>query len=295
MSRRAVLAWAAALMLLTRAAGVAQDERPWAPVEDHRFGHFVSAAAISTDPFGNVYVTDAGAHTVSKFDSTGRPLRTVGGQGWGADQFDHPGGIDARLGVSIYMADTWNHRIVHFDRDLNTVATFSTRSDPDQSLTFGLPMDVTNSRSGTFAIVDGENHRIALGVSFTRIASVFGGNDAGAGRLEAPLAIAAGADDRLYVLEQNRVVEYDAFGNFHRAFGMDEVRLARGVFVDAGGVHVVMPDMVAYFDLTGAFHHAVSRAMITFAEQPGEFRDMVVLNGRTLLLTETCVVVLEKP
>jgi hypothetical protein len=260
-------------------------------VEDFRYGAFVSAAAIAGDPFGNVYVTDGGAHKVVKFDAEGKLLRSVGGQGWGLDQFDHPAGIDASLGISIYVADNWNHRIVHLDRQLSAIASFSTRNDPDQTLTFGYPLDVANGRAGSFFILDGENSRIDAGENFSRISSVFGGTDAGEGRLQAPVAMSMGFDDKLYVLESARVVVYDAFGNYHGAFGVGDIQHARGIFVDKNNVWIAMADAIACYTLDGRLQSRTQRDAMVFAEKTGEFRDLLVAGQKLLLLTAENIIV----
>ncbi|MBR9976796.1 MAG: hypothetical protein KFH87_01800, partial [Bacteroidetes bacterium] len=98
------------------------DGEAHAVVEEYRFGSFVSAEAISTDQFGNIFIADAGTSVVYKFDIQGKQLAEVGGPGWGSQQFDRPTGIDAQLGIAVYVADMGNSRISRFDRDLNFMA-----------------------------------------------------------------------------------------------------------------------------------------------------------------------------
>jgi hypothetical protein len=169
----------------------------------------VKGTRLDADVFGNLYVIDGERCTLSMLD-TGFVVRMeVGGPGWRPGEFDRPEGIWARNGLDLYVADYGNHRIQRFDRALAFVSSLSGRDEG----TFGYPMDVALSRLGELFVVDGENQRIVkLGTSVP--GGVFGGFDAGSGKLHAPSRIAIGPSDRLYVLDGARIVVYDVFGNF---------------------------------------------------------------------------------
>src|SRR5690348_10413289 len=75
------------------------------------FGNFINAEAMSIDAFGNIYVADAGAPGIYKFDAQGDSIRGVIGFGREHNQFDGPADIDASLTNSVAVADRNNHRI----------------------------------------------------------------------------------------------------------------------------------------------------------------------------------------
>jgi DNA-binding beta-propeller fold protein YncE len=192
-----VRAIAAILLMALPATGAAQTIIP------------VKGTRLDADLFGNLYVIDGERCTLSLLD-TGFVVRTeVGGPGWRPGEFDRPEGIWARNGLDLYVADYGNHRIQRFDRTLAFVSSLSGRDDAS----FGYPMDVALSRLGELFVVDGENQRIVkMGTSVPE--RVFGGFDAGVGKLHAPSRIAIGPSDRVYVLDGARVMVYDVFGNF---------------------------------------------------------------------------------
>src|SRR6185295_11606357 len=70
-----------------------------------QFGNFINAHAISADAFGNIYVADAGAPGIIKFNSNGDSIRVVIGFGKEHNQFDDPRSIDASLTNSVAIAD----------------------------------------------------------------------------------------------------------------------------------------------------------------------------------------------
>lgn len=178
---------------------------------------------LEVDIYGNMFVVETERSVVRLYSKDTVLVREIGGQGWNNDQFDHPSGIWARNGIDVFVADYGNHRIQRFDRSLNYVATFSTRSSDNPDERFGYPTDVAVSRLGDLYICDSENTRIVKVDRFSQVERVFGGFDAGKGRLENPIRIEIGPHDYIYVLDSNRILVYDTFGNFLH-------ELAPGVF-----------------------------------------------------------------
>lgn len=258
-------------------------------VEEYRFGSFLSAEAISTDQFGNVFVADAGAMVIHKFDIRGKQLAEVGGPGWGSQQFDRPTGIDARLGIAVYVADMGNNRISRFDRDLNFMATLD-GDDGSIDPGFGYPVDVAQSALEQMFILDSENNRILALRGFGHVERVFGGIDAGPGRLRDPVALATGTEERLYVLESGRVVMFDYFGNFLGYFGNDLFTDAQGLTVTPRGILVVTPDTLYLFAAEGDHLRTIPRSSLVFASDAGEFRDAIYTRIFLLILTtHSCI------
>ncbi|MDH7515410.1 MAG: NHL repeat-containing protein [Bacteroidota bacterium] len=267
----------------------AQDGAVFA--EDFRFGSFTRAVRIEADPFGCVYVSDAGAHTVVKYSPDGTMLATAGGQGWGIMQFDHPAGIDARLGITVYVADRGNNRIVRLDRSLAPIGTFSTRDDPSAGLSFGDPLDVVITKRGDLLILDGENVRIVATTGFTAAEKAFGGIEAGPLRLRKPVAMARSEDDRIFVLEPDRVLVFDVFGNPLFSFAYKVFEDARGIACRDDRIAVVTPTELFLFTTEGELLQRVARERFVFAGTTGTFEDVALTGTRLYLLTAQSVLV----
>jgi hypothetical protein len=156
---------------------------------------------------------------------------------------------------------------------------------------FGYPLDVANSKTGAFYILDGENYAVARGTNFSRIDARFGGVDAGDGRLRAPVAMSVGPNDALYVLDQDRVVVFDAFGNLTAILAEGAIAQPRGLWVDESGVWIALTDALLCLALDGRVIHKWTKENIAFARPAEEFRDVALVGGRLLLLTADCVVV----
>jgi hypothetical protein len=169
---------------------------------------------LDVDVAGNVFVVNRERGTITLLDRTLAVQAEVGGPGWEPGSFDLPGGIWARNGLDIYVADYGNHRVQRFDRTLSFVSELMTREEENAEVRFGYPADVALSRLGELYVCDTENIRIVRIDPKTGSSSSFGGIGGGRGRLSSPSAIQLGPGDNLYVLDGPRVVVFDAFGNF---------------------------------------------------------------------------------
>ena len=77
------------------------------------------AFGVAVDPLGNYYVVDQSKHRVVKFDPDGIPRKIFGRYGFGNGQLYGPQGIavgsDSKGDTRVYVADTFNSRVVIFD------------------------------------------------------------------------------------------------------------------------------------------------------------------------------------
>ena len=266
-------------------------------VEDYRFGNFTNATSIEIDVFGSVLVSDAGAHLLRKFQQDGTPAEQAGGQGWGPNQFDEPRGIDAHLGLVVYVADKGNHRIVRLDRSLNALGSFSTQDNPTSDAqsgndaSFGSPLDVVITKLENLAILDGDNARVVMTSGFATVDKTFGGMESGEGRLRQPLAMARTNDDMLHVLEAKRVVVFDSFGNFRFAYAYNIFEDAKGISFHNGRVAVVTPAGLYLFKADGTYEARWTRERFALAGATAPFADVAMTDERIFLLTATTVLV----
>ncbi|TAK66509.1 MAG: hypothetical protein EPO24_01430 [Bacteroidetes bacterium] len=178
---------------------------------------FKSATAISIDPSGNIFVLDAGTNELLKFDNQRKFIQKIGGSGWTDVSFDKPTDVISPNGLDVYVADYGNHRIQRFDKNLNFVSTLSLLDNSDPFQHFGYPRGIAVDRYGALYIIDGENTRIVK-IKGNSVERVFGGIDAGSGRLHRPSQIRINESDHLFILDDGTIVEYDIFGNFIRRY-----------------------------------------------------------------------------
>ncbi|MCB2203706.1 NHL repeat-containing protein [bacterium] len=286
---RMLLAIFTALLCAVPITAHTQSHTPAALVEEYRFGDFTDAEALSVDQFNNVYIVDGSTALVQKFDMRGSRLAEVGGPGWDDTQFDRPTGIDARLGIAVYVADYGNNRVSRFDRGLRFMASLSGEDDASDP-GFGYPLDVANSSLEQLFVLDGENNRVLALNNLRSVSRVFGGIEAGEGRLTEPVALAADENKHLYVLESHRVVVFDLFGNFLFHFGSDQFTDAQGITVTKNGILVVTPDTLHFYSARGELRRSIAKEQMVLAGACGEFRDAAYTLPFLLILTQqTCI------
>jgi len=165
---------------------------------------------------GSLYSADARAHRILHLDAQGHVLHAWGTPGQSSEgaaapagTFNEPWGLAVGPDGSVYVADTWNHRIQKFD---GTGRFLLAWGEPciNCSGPYGLfgPRDVVVSRSGLVLVSDTGNKRVVVYDQAGQYVGQAGGAGAGPGQFDEPVGLALDASDRLYVADQwNRRVQ----------------------------------------------------------------------------------------
>jgi uncharacterized protein (TIGR03663 family) len=177
-------------------------------------GQFNDPRGIAVAPDGSTtYVVDMGNARVERFDELGNYVGA-----WSAEE----GGVafektDAGLGPTgitvsadgrtIYVCDTWNHRVVVLDQTGHMVREIGsykdTQDSPDPTIDTGFffgPRDIAVTNDEIY-VVDTGNERVqvfGLDGTFKR---AFGGHGSEPGKLLEPVGIALGPGGRVYVAD----------------------------------------------------------------------------------------------
>ncbi|MEA2530486.1 MAG: hypothetical protein QOG89_2130 [Thermomicrobiales bacterium] len=190
-------------------------------------GQFNGPRGIAVAPdSGTTYVVDMGNARVERFDELGQFIGAWGGEDGGV-AFERteaglgPTGITVSAdGQTIYVCDTWNHRIVVLDHSgqmVREIGSFKdTQDSPDPTIDTGFffgPRDVAVTADEIY-VVDTGNERVqvfGLDGTFKR---AFGGSGSEPGQLVEPVGIALGPDGRVYVADSGnaRIAVFAADG-----------------------------------------------------------------------------------
>ena len=257
-------------------------------VEQQFVGSFGNASRIGVDASGQVYVIDEGRHTISRFRNLSEQAQTVGGYGWDATTFDRPTAV-VTDGLNVYVSDYGNHRVIRYDRNFNFVSSLSTRDTSYSPAQFGYPLGLALSRQGDLFVLDGENMRVVQFDSRSEFKRSFGTMESQDGRLHNPIEITVSRDDKITVLERDRIVEFDFAGNYVRSIGEGVIRNSGGMCVTQNGFLVAANDTLIWFDTVGTLRIKVAAATIIGEFSAIPLRDVAVWKDRILLLSPSRV------
>ncbi len=264
--------------------------------EDSSGIHFKHAVALSVDPLNNMYVLDAGASEIIKFSRTGQGIKRIGGYGWNSGTFDQPRDIISPNGLDVYVADYGNHRILHFDRELNLQSDFFLSSVDDQTEdSFGFPKSIAYSRFGILYILDGDNNRIIKLNKDGRIEKTFGTLHAGKGSLVAPTVLRMSADDKIYVLDGKSIVVFDLFGNYVRTISGEMVDGITAFAVHDKNLYVLDSCSVVMFDGGGSPKSVADSVIQSSVVDCNSVVDFRIQNGLMYFLTRHSVYIQPLP
>jgi len=163
-----------------------------------------------------VWVLDFGHASVRLFDGAGGLLGGWGGRGEANHGLNDPCGI-ATHGDDLYVADTWNGRVVRLDRRGN----WKGRTPPDFLLYS--PRGVAVGADGRVWVADSGNNRVLVCDADLTNPRSFGAKGAGPEEFSNPVGIAVGPSGNVYVADSNnrRVQVLDPSGRFVRRFAVD--------------------------------------------------------------------------
>lgn len=199
-------------------------------------GKFSNPRGIAVnEESGEVYVVDMGNLRVERFDADGQFIGLWGaGEEGGGIEFGSVGGLGP-TGVAVgpdglvYVADTWNHRVIAIDdsgaivREIGSGEQTDLGNAPDEvnqspGLFFG-PRAIAIFNNEIF-VVDTGNERVQVFGMDGTFHFAFGGYGEEPGQLREPVGIAIGPDGLVYIADSDnaRISVFTTTGQAVRQF-----------------------------------------------------------------------------
>lgn len=191
-------------------------------------GQFDAPRGIAVDRQGSIFVVDTVNTRLQKFDAQGAFQWMVGGAGNGPGQFARvqngpgPTGIAVDNQGSIYVADTWNHRIVKLDPQGKFLTAwggfFNTQGNADLNRQhprdFYGPRGLAVGPDGALYVTDTGNKRVLVFDAEGQFLRQWGSAGVGAENLNEPVGIAVDAAGTVYVVDtfNGRIATFDPQG-----------------------------------------------------------------------------------
>ena len=194
---------------------------------------------VAVDEDSNIYVTNWESHRLSKFNSDGKLVKSVGGHGGKTVQFNNPRGIALSQDNKLFVCDSGNHRIQVFDTNLKFIFCFGKAGSGEGEM--NRPYDLTLDPAGSVYVADNGNGRVQVFSQNGTYLRTFGVHGSGPGELSAPMGIHVD-HDHVYVAEggNNRISIFQTSGAFITSFGRrgsgeGELQYPVGITTDQDG------------------------------------------------------------
>jgi len=226
-------------------------------------GQFSAPRGIATGPDGTITIVDQLNYRVQQFQPDGTFLRQWGGIGAGLDKFGQingyafgPTGLAVAPDGTIYVADTWNHRISAFTSDgkpLRQWGNFFNGQEnpaalPQHTSDFYGPRGIAIAANGLLYITDTGNSRILVFDQTGKFVRTFGSFGTGDGQIDNPVGITARADGTIAVADTNnaRILLFSADGQYQSAVLVADWNAVRGleaypIFLKNGNLLIPSP------------------------------------------------------
>lgn len=162
---------------------------------------------IAFAPDGTFYVADSRNHRILHFSADGNLLEQWGSFGDGVNApnpmgtFNEPWGIAVAPDGTVYVSDTWNHRIQRFTSSGKAIGMWGQYGQGEVPEAFWGPRGVAVDAQGRVYVADTGNKRIVVFDSRGGYITQFGSAGLDPGQFDEPVGVAVAADGTVYVTD----------------------------------------------------------------------------------------------
>ena len=168
-------------------------------------GQFQAPRSVAIAKDGSFFVADSGNHRIQHLDPEGKVIKVWGSYGEGQNAtngtFNEPWSIAIGPDGSVFVADTWNHRIQKFTPNGEFIKTWGRFGQAESHESFWGPRDVTIDAKGRVFITDTGNKRIVVFDTDGKYITEFGGAGMEPGKFDEPVGVRIDSEGRVYVTD----------------------------------------------------------------------------------------------
>jgi predicted membrane-bound mannosyltransferase/DNA-binding beta-propeller fold protein YncE len=156
---------------------------------------------------GTVYVADSRNHRVLHMDIDGKVLHEWGTYADGVSEpidngtFNEPWGIAIGPDGSVYVTDTWNHRVEKFTAEGKFITAWGIFGQGETPMSFYGPRGLAVDSEGRVYVTDTGNKRVAVFDADGNFITDFGSAGFDPGQFDEPVGIAIDREGTVYVAD----------------------------------------------------------------------------------------------
>jgi len=170
-------------------------------------GQFQNPRDVAIAQDGSLYISDTSNNRIQHLAADGSVLQVWGsyadiskGSAPGGTFFE-PWGIAVGLDGSVFVADTWNHRIQKFTSDGKFINMWGYFGQADTPFAIWGPRDIAIDSNGNLFVTDTGNKRIVIYDPDGNYINQFGSVGLEAGKFDEPVGITVDEDGLVYIAD----------------------------------------------------------------------------------------------
>ncbi len=164
---------------------------------------------IDIAPDSSIYVADSKNNQIKHFSTTGTLLDSWGSFGSASDENANTGGgtfyepwdVATAPDGTVYVSDTWNHRIQKFTEDGEFISMWGYFATDGSTLSYWGPRGITVDEDGNVYFADTGNKRIMVFDKNDQFVTQIGLGGTDFGQFDEPVGIALDKNNLLYVAD----------------------------------------------------------------------------------------------
>ena len=247
---------------------------------------FRGAFSISAAAGGRLFVIDQSTNTLNEISKDNTVAKTIGGKGWGNEEFDLPTDVASSFLLNIFVVDANNRRVQRYDKQLNYAQSYDEQVLAKLSGRFQ-PISAATSIQGELFILEKDGKRVIVidqrGI-FHREIGTF--NETG-GKLIDPKDIDISSANEVCVLDRHSVKIYDSFGNYLRIIALSPQEAWKTISISGTSMIVTSSSRIEIISINTGKRITILPGSIMGAQVTETFSDAVVQDSTLIILTPT--------